>query len=88
VLQLDVNKGAGTLASLQRGQSGVIESFDLPGDIVQRMMELGFVPGAHVTAGRGAPGGDPKVFRIDGAEFALRRETAAAIRVRPVPERT
>jgi Fe2+ transport system protein FeoA len=36
-----------------------------------------------VTAARRAPGGDPRVFRIDGSEVALRRETAAQIRLRP-----
>jgi cell division transport system permease protein len=35
---------------------------------------------------RSAPGGDPKVFRVDGSEVALRRETAASLRVRLRPE--
>jgi Fe2+ transport system protein A len=40
-------------------------------------MELGFLPGSIVTAARSAPGGDPRVFRVDGSEIALRKETAA-----------
>jgi ferrous iron transport protein A len=44
-----------------------------------RLMELGFLPGASVTAAKAAPGGDPRVFRIDGSEIALRRETAARV---------
>jgi hypothetical protein len=31
-----------------------------------------------------APAGDPTVYSVDGIEIALRRETARAIRVRPV----
>jgi ferrous iron transport protein A len=40
-------------------------------------MELGFLPGHSVTPAHSAPfGGDPRVFRVDGSEIALRRETA------------
>jgi ferrous iron transport protein A len=39
-------------------------------------MELGFLPGTTIVAGRAAPGGDPRVFRVDGSEIALRNETA------------
>jgi ferrous iron transport protein A len=48
-------------------------------------MELGFVPGAQVVAVRRAPGGDPSVFRVDGAEIALRRDTARHLLVGPEP---
>jgi ferrous iron transport protein A len=47
-------------------------------------MELGFLPGATVTAGRSAPSGDPRVFQVDGGEIALRRETAAQLRLRTI----
>jgi Fe2+ transport system protein FeoA len=47
---------------------------------------MGFVPDALVTALRRAPAGDPTVYGVDGMEIALRRETAAAIRVRAVNE--
>jgi ferrous iron transport protein A len=45
-------------------------------------MELGFLPGTRITAGRSAPGGDPRVFQVDGSEIALRRETARHLTVR------
>lgn len=70
------------LAELLEGQSGVIERIDLPPDMANRLMELGFIPGMSVTAARSAPGGDPRVFRVDGAEIALRRETAVALVVK------
>ncbi len=45
-------------------------------------MELGFLPGARIVAAHSAPGGDPRVYRVDGSEFALRRETAAHMKLR------
>ena len=48
----------------------------------RRLMEMGFIPGSPVTMGRSAPGGDPQVFQVDGSEVALRRKTAARLRVR------
>jgi ferrous iron transport protein A len=70
------------LTDLKRGDQAIVESFDLPEDVSRRLMELGFLPGQQVRAGRSAPGGDPRVFEVDGSEIALRRETAAKITVR------
>ncbi len=67
------------LADLREGQQGVLHHLDLPEDVSHRLMELGFLPGTVVTAAHCAPGGDPRVFRVDGSEIALRRETAAAL---------
>lgn len=64
------------LTELQRGEHGVLERLDLPEDDARRLMELGFLPGHTVTPAHSAPGGDPRVFRVDGSEVALRRETA------------
>jgi len=71
-----------TLGDLRRGDAGILADIDLPGDDARRLMELGFLPGARVTAGHSAPGGDPRVFQVDGSEIALRRETARRMRVR------
>ena len=54
----------------------------LPGDDARRLMELGFLPGTTITAGFSAPGGDPRVFQVDGSEIALRRETAKRLMIR------
>ena len=67
---------AKNLTELKPGEEGVLEKLDLPEDDAQRLMEMGFVPGHAVTRGLSAPGGDPRVFRVDGSEVALRRETA------------
>src|ERR1700689_2403999 len=71
------------LTELKRGESGVIERLDLPPEDATRLMEMGFVPGHAVTPAHAAPGGDPRVFRVDGSEVALRRETARKFILRP-----
>jgi ferrous iron transport protein A len=70
---------AKNLTELKHGEEGVLEKLDLPEADAQRLMEMGFVPGHAVTRGLSAPGGDPRVFRVDGSEVALRRETASRL---------
>lgn len=72
-----------SLASLDEGESGVLQTLYLSSAAAGRLMALGFVPGCVVTAAGAAPGGDPRVYRVDGGEVALRRETARRITVLP-----
>jgi ferrous iron transport protein A len=65
-----------TLAELRVGERGILERLDLPEDLARRLMELGFLPGHEVVPARKAPGGGPRVFRVDGSEVALRHDTA------------
>lgn len=65
------------LAELREGEQAIIDRVELPDNVALRLMEMGFFPGNTVTAARCAPGGDPRVFRVDGSEIALRKETAA-----------
>ena len=84
MLQLSSNnqiEPGATLVDLRRGDTATLHSIDLPGDDARRLMELGFLPGTEITAGRSAPGGDPRVFQVDGSEIALRRETARLLKV-------
>ena len=73
---------ARNLTELRRGEHGVLERIELPDDDARRLMELGFLPGHTVTSAHAAPGGDPRVFRVDGSEIALRRETALRLILR------
>ena len=66
---------------LHRGQEGIITGFHLRDHISRRLRELVFIPGPRVKAGARAPGGDPRVFEIDGSQVAVRRETARQIEV-------
>jgi ferrous iron transport protein A len=91
MLQMSVNSGSGaapngaparTLAQLPEGEAGVLDRLDLPDDIARRLMELGFLPGHIIVPARSAPGGEPRVYRVDGSEVALRRETASHLILR------
>lgn len=75
-------EAARNLTELRRGEHGVLERIELPDDDARRLMELGFLPGHTVTSAHAAPGGDPRVFRVDGSEIALRRETARRLILR------
>ena len=92
MLQMSVNNGRGsapkypfarTLAQLAEGEAGVLDRLDLPDDIARRLMELGFLPGHTIIPARSAPTGDPRVYRVDGSEVALRRQTASRLILRP-----
>ena len=91
-MQLSVNNAANgrkapvppqTLAQLREGESGTLDRLELPEDVARRLMELGFLPGHVVVPARSAPGGEPRVYQVDGSEVALRRETAKRLILRP-----
>src|SRR5665811_996958 len=87
MLQLSGNKEIPAVAftslmDLRKGDAAILEGIDLPAEDARRLMELGFVPGTRITAGNSAPGGDPRVFQVDGSEIALRRDTARRLTVR------
>ena len=71
------------LSELTVGERGILNSLELPENVQNHLMHMGFVPGSCVTVLRRAPAGDPTVYCVDGLEIALRHETAEAIRVRP-----
>jgi ferrous iron transport protein A len=75
-----------SLDDLLPGASGVLARIELPEADATRLMEIGFLPGARIEAARSAPGGDPRVFRVDGTEFALRRDTARRLLVEVATE--
>ncbi|HKW27591.1 MAG TPA: FeoA family protein [Terriglobales bacterium] len=72
------------LADLAPGQAAVIAALALPPAAAEPLMDLGLVAGSQVLAVRRAPAGDPVVYRVDGAEIALRRETTQHISVLPI----
>ncbi len=71
-----------TLKDLGKHEEAVLDSIDLPERDARRFMELGFLPGSVVSAAGRSPFGDPRVYRVDGSEVALRRETAARLILR------
>ncbi len=67
------------LSEAKVGNTGVVESIDLPDEVSNYLAHLGFLPGTSVEVLRRAPAGDPTVYRIDGVEVGLRNETAQHI---------
>ena len=79
-----------TLDDLVKGEEGILDSIELPDAESRRLMELGFLPGTLVVAAGRSPFGDPRIFRVDGSEVALRREPAARLILRSpqsIPEK-
>jgi Fe2+ transport system protein FeoA len=75
-----------TLSELTLGESAILDSFEMPHAVAEHLMNLGFIPGLEVLFARSGPGGNPRVYRVDGTEVALRRDLSRCIFVRPMRE--
>ncbi len=69
------------LADLKVGDSAILAELKLAPAIAEHLMNLGFVPGLVVKVLRSGPGGDPRVYRVDGTEVAMRRDLSQHIDV-------
>ena len=76
-----VQEKSGALADLKVGESAVLAELKLSPPVAEHLMNLGFVPGLVVKVLRSGPGGDPRVYRVDGTEVAMRRELSQHIDV-------
>lgn len=74
-----------SLADLPQGESAILSELHLNCDVTDHLMNLGFVPGTEVTAAQSGPGGDPRVYRVERTEVALRRDVAGRISVQLLP---
>ncbi len=73
-------------ATLQIGESGVVEDVGGADATALRLLEMGLVSGTVVTLLKKAPTGDPLQFRVRGFHLSLRRAEAARIRIVEVGE--
>lgn len=73
-----------TLATLKRGQKGIIRAINAADPQVQRLMVLGLVEGTEIEHASSAIGGDPMEFRLFGCGISLRQEHARHFKVAPV----
>ena len=71
------------LGHLALGASGIVVGYGSDA-AVRRFAEMGFVPGAKVTALRAAPLGDPIEYAVMESRVAIRRADAALVIVREV----
>lgn len=70
-----------TLDCLAPGQQATVQDLTFPAPKRRRLLDLGFVPGAAVTALQAAPWGDPMAYGVRGAVIALRRTDAHNISI-------
>ncbi len=75
------NRGANSLSDLEVGERAIVGALEMSPSLAERLMDLGLVPGFEVTVARSGPGGDPRVYRVDGTEIAMRRDLSQHIRV-------
>ena len=69
-----------TIASLKKGQRGIIKEFSM--DLMPlKLLEMGCLPGNEVTLIQIAPFNDPLYIDINGSHLAIRRETAEQIEI-------
>lgn len=70
------------LCDLPQGVHAIIHEIHLAASAAEQVMLFGFMKGVEVAAGQCGPGGDPRVYRLDGTEVAIRRATSRHIMVR------
>lgn len=74
-----------TIADLKKGEKGIItdsSSHDIP----LKLLEMGCLPGNSVQLLQLAPFADPLYLNINGSHLAIRKDTAALIKIRPADE--
>lgn len=70
-----------TLDELEPGKSCVMTDLTAGGALGQRLMDLGFYPGAEIRIVRNAPLVDPVELQLDGYNVSIRHNEARAIEV-------
>jgi ferrous iron transport protein A len=59
-------------------------AFIREGDLHNRLIEMGCVPGTQITKLYSAPGGDPIAFQVDDYILGLRKSEADYIQINPI----
>jgi Fe2+ transport system protein FeoA len=68
-----------TLAHMEKGGAGVIQSVQGQPELRFRLQEMGFTPGAEVRLVAKAAFGGPMAFALRGTTIALRRSDADCV---------
>jgi ferrous iron transport protein A len=77
------------LSNARKGDRGVVMCVESSGegahDLERRLLEMGFVEGAHIEVlHEGLIGRDPIAVRVDDMRVALRRREAGCISIEPI----
>lgn len=74
--------GSRKLSELRTGETGIIERLTGEGRFRQRLMEMGFVPGAEILVEKFAPLRDPIEYVLKGYHVSLRHVEAEKVLIR------
>lgn len=69
------------LSQMVPGDEGVVKDLTAEGALEQRLMDLGFYPGAKIEVVRNAPLVDPVEIELDGYHVSLRHDEAGLVEV-------
>ncbi len=69
------------LSNLKTGQKAVIINVHCEGEVLQRLLDMGFVEGTEVSVIRNAPLLDPIDLLVRGYRIALRLDEAKGVEV-------
>ena len=72
-----------TLNELKVGETAAITAVGGDGALRCRLLDMGLIPGTHVTLIKVAPMGDPIQLCLRGYELTLRLDDAAKIEILP-----
>jgi len=70
------------LSDLCPGESAIVSALEMSGSMRRRLLDIGLVPGTHVTCIGRSPGGDPSAYWIRGAVIAIRSQDSNKILVK------
>ncbi|MFO7839600.1 MAG: ferrous iron transport protein A [Desulfosalsimonadaceae bacterium] len=70
-----------TLDKLTPGKKGIIKQVRIGGQLGQRLMDMGFIPGFEFEVLRNAPLVDPVELRLDDHMVSLRHSEAGYVEV-------
>ena len=71
------------LNDLQKNQTGIIKRCTAQGSLKQKLISMGFIPGAEIVMVRNAPLRDPIEIGIQNYLVTLRRSEAQLIEMEP-----
>jgi Fe2+ transport system protein FeoA len=71
------------LSICKPGQGGTVAGLAGDGPLVQRLMEMGVIPGTRIRVVRLAPLGDPMEIELHNYRLCIRKSEAGVIEVDP-----
>lgn len=75
-----------TLRRCQHGKRGKIKKINAQGVVLQKLYDMGFIPGVSLEVLRAAPLNDPLQIKIHNYLIGLRSDEADCIEIEPIED--